>query len=207
MKKRIFSLVAAGILALACVGLASCDGGQSSEDTGSKQEAKAEAPAGVSSTNGIVTVGVTDGFNVEVNDSIERVTLISTEDADDYEDNCIIIQGTEPDGSYDMHPFHFTADDNPFQYREGEPYSEDMMAADIETYLGRNGDTYALEGTYAVSGIDCTTITYICNGEEARRYFGIMNEKPFTITVIGGDCLGINDDAVLAAIDSVTINQ
>lgn len=78
-----------------------------------------------------------------------------------------------------------------------------MLRADIETYNTNypgifSEPTELTIGSYTYYRCDCVT-----NGEDSYYYFTVVDEKPYTVSVVGGDLLDIDDDAVTQMMESL----
>ena len=180
------------LLTLVCAfALAACGGAETDAES-----------ADVTSTNGVITVTPAEGFTAEVSKSYEMITL-QPEDADSLQSNYIEIEGPGPEGYAFSFEFYTTTDEKIYLYDKDLPYSLEMLRADIETYNTNypgifSEPTELTIGSYTYYRCDCVT-----NGEDSYYYFTVVDEKPYTVSVVGGDLLDIDDDAVTQMMESL----
>lgn len=188
---------------LACGGESATSDGESDAVTEVEVETEVKAEAGpVKSTNAAIVLTVEDGYLAEIGDYYERIT-IKPEESEEKNSDYIEIEAPGEKGIHDNFQF-YVYQDSPYQYNQEEAYSADMLRADIDAYIAAYPNIYSNPrdvtlGDYDYIVCDCTT-----NGEASHYYFTIVQDKPCTIGVVGGDILDINSDAVKKMIESIT---
>ena len=196
------------LLTLVCAfALAACGGGNGGAETEAEPADGTSATdvtsaADVTSANGVITVTPAEGFTAVVSNHREMITL-QPEGADSAQANYIEIEGPGPDGCADFFKLFTTTDEEAYLYDEDLSYSQVMLRADIENYSGYHPGIFAEPseltiGSYTYYRCDCVT-----NGEDSYYYFTVVDEKPYTVSVVDGDLLDIDGDAVTQMMESL----
>ncbi len=178
-------------------------GGENEESDGQTApvpEAKVEVGA-VKSTNGAIELTVEDGYLAEIGDYYERIT-VKPEGSADTNSDYIEIEAPGEKGIHENFRF-YVYQDSPYQYNKEEAYSVDMLRSDINAYIEAYPNIFSNPrdvaiGDYQYIVCDCTT-----NGEASHYYFTIVQDKPCTIGVVGGDVLDIHSADVKKMIESI----
>ena len=178
-------------------------GGESEKSDGETvavPEVEVETGA-VKSTNGAIELTVEDGYVAEIGDYYERIT-VKPEGSKESNSDYIEIEAPGEKGTHENFRF-YVYQDSPYQYNKEEAYSVDMLKSDINGYIEAYPNIFSNPrdlaiGDYEYIVCDCTT-----NGEASHYYFTIVEDKPCTIGVVGGDILDINSDDIKKMIESV----
>lgn len=190
--KKILMVILAAVMTVSMVACGETDKGGMENDTV------------VTSTNGIVELTAADGFTATADEYYEKI-YVMPDGSEDVSKNVIDVQAPEENGVYDSFKF-LVYGESPYQYREGEAYTMDMLRSDIDAYIAEypnifSNPTEVTLGDYEYIRCDCVT-----NTEKSYHYFTIVNDRPCTVTVIGGDLLDIDSDEVNLMIASIVFN-
>lgn len=189
--KKIIMAIMAMVMVFAMVGCGG-DGNSGTEAT--------------TSQNGIISVVLPDGFeDTNESDSYEML-FIQPEGAESQSYNYIEIVAPDTLGVMDSFDFYWTAESNPYQFVKGEAYTMDMLKADAEIYVGQSSGIYSNLQEVTIGDYDYMRCECVTNGENAYRYYTVVNERPCTVTVVGGDLLDRDSDEVKAIMEAITFN-
>ena len=176
-------------------------GSESEKSDGETAPAPKVETEAVKSTNGRIELSVEDGYVAEIGDYYERIT-IKPEGAEEKNSDYIEVEAPGEKGTHETFRF-YVYQDSPYKYNKEEAYDADMLRSDIVAYIEAYPNIFSNPrdlaiGDYEYIVCDCTT-----NGEASHYYFTIVEDKPCTIGVVGGDILDINSDDIKKMIESV----
>lgn len=160
--------------------------------------------AAVTSTNGSIELSAVDGFTATADEYCEKIS-VAPEGSEDYSRNVIDVQAPEDNGVYENFQF-LVYGESPYQYREGEAYTSDMLRSDIDTYIAEYPNIYSNPTKVTMGAYDYIRCDCVTNAEESYYYFTIVNDRPCTVRVIGGDLLDIDSDEVELMIAGIVFN-
>ena len=78
-----------------------------------------------------------------------------------------------------------------------------MLKFDIDKYIEANPNIYSNPTDVTIGDYEYIVCDSTTNGEVSHYYFTIVQDKPCTIAVVGGDVLDINSDDVKKMIESI----
>lgn len=190
--KKIFMVILAVVMSVSMAACGSTDGDGMEND------------AAVISTNGIIELAAADGFTATADEYCEKISVVP-DGSEDNSRNVIYVQAPEKNGVYESFQF-LVYGESPYQYREGEAYTPDMLRSDIDAYIAEYPNIYSNPTKVTMGEYDYIRCDCVTNAEKSYYYFTIVNDRPCTVSVIGGDLLDIDSDEVNLMIAGIVFN-
>ena len=165
---------------------------------GTPGENPEETSNAVESTNGKVAVTPVDGYEAEIGEDFITVRPEGAESL-----SLDFIEIAAPNDSGRNTSFKIIGGTEGYAYNTDAAYSMEMLEADINTLVEEQGGIYSNPEKVTLGDYDYMRVECYTNGAPAYRYNTVVNEQPYTVTVVGGNTIEIDSDEVNDMISSI----